>query len=324
MTTPEPAVARRGPGPWFTALWIPLTLFGLAIIVVLIAQGVRDLPDVQAFIAAYPGDTRPWPDQPVGFPAWLSWQHFLNAFLLVFIVRTGWLIRRGRPPTAFWTRRNDSLIRTARPPRRLSLTLWLHLSVDALWVANGVVYWVLLFVSGQWMRLVPTDWDVVPHAISVALQYASLDWPTHDGWVHYNALQLLLYGATVFVAAPLALVTGLRLSPTWRVAPYRRLARLLPERPIRALHRLVLWYFVLFTIAHLSLVLATGALRNLNHIYAGRDDEQWIGFWLFVGSLAVITIAWIALRPAVLARLAGLTGAVRPVPAWAKSRRPRG
>jgi len=44
-------------------------------------------------------------------------------------------------------------------------------------------------------------------------------------------------------------------------------------------------YFVAFTLVHVTLVLATGALRNLNHMYGGSSDENWIGFgiWLVVG-----------------------------------------
>ena len=37
----------------------------------------------------------------------------------------------------------------------------------------------------------------------------------------------------------------------------------------------------------------------------------WIGFWVFVASLAAITLVWVALRPGVLRRLAGLTGMVK-------------
>ncbi|MEU5849212.1 hypothetical protein [Saccharopolyspora shandongensis] len=48
------------------------------------------------------------------------------------------------------------------------------------------------------------DWEVFPNALSAALQYASLDWPTENGWVHYNALQQLAYFTTVLVATPLA------------------------------------------------------------------------------------------------------------------------
>ena len=41
-----------------------------------------------------------------------------------------------------------------------------------------------------------------PNALSVVIQYLSLDWPTENGWVAYNGLQLFAYFVTVFVAAP--------------------------------------------------------------------------------------------------------------------------
>ena len=75
-----------------------------------------------------------------------------------------------------------------------------------LWLLNGLVFYVLLFATGQWRRVVPTSWDVLPNAASVALQYLSLDWPTENGWVAYNSLQILAYFVTIFIAAPLALV----------------------------------------------------------------------------------------------------------------------
>lgn len=291
---------------WVPLLWlVPIGLV-LLIAAVLAAQWLRTLPDIQSFIADYPGETAIPAGTAVGFPWWLSWQHGLNAFFLLLIVRTGWQIGSGRRPPAFWTRNNEGRIRTKNPPRRLSIHVWFHLVLDALWVLNGALYWVLLFVSGQWLRLVPMSWDVVPHAVSVGIQYLSLDWPTHNGWIHYNALQLLMYGFTVFVAAPLALVTGLRLSSIWP-------ARLswVPEKPVRTLHVLVMLYFVGFTIVHVGLVFATGALRNLNHMYAGRDDESWIGLAVFAVSLVVMIVAWVVARPAVLTRLAALGGTVR-------------
>ena len=291
---------------WIPLLW--LLPIGLVMLVaaVLVAQWMRTLPDIQAFLAEFPGETAIPVGTPVGFPWWLSWQHALNAFFLLLIVRTGWQIGSGRRPPAFWTRRNDGLIRTKNPPRRLSIHVWFHLVLDTLWVLNGVLYWVLLFASGQWLRLVPLSWDVVPHALSVGIQYLSLDWPTHDGWIHYNALQLLMYGFTVFIAAPLALFTGLRLSSIW---PPR--LGWVPEKPVRTLHVFVMLYFVAFTIVHVGLVLATGTLRNLNHMYAGRDDESWIGLVVFAVSLAVMIAGWVVARPAILARLAALGGTVR-------------
>ncbi|HWH96942.1 MAG TPA: hypothetical protein VNS80_01120 [Pseudolysinimonas sp.] len=278
----------------------------LLVVAVLVARWLRELPDIQSFIATYPGETEIRAGTPVGFPWWLQWQHALNAFFLLLIVRTGWQIGTGKRPPAFWTRKNDGLIRTKNPPRRHSIHVWFHLVLDVLWVFNGVLYWVLLFVSGQWLRLVPQSWDVFPHALSAGIQYLSLEWPAYNGWIHYNALQLLLYALTVFVAAPLALFTGLRLSTIWPAS-----LRWVPEKPTRTLHVVVMLYFIGFTIVHVGLVLTTGALRNLNHMYAGRDDESWLGLVVFCGSLVIMIVGWVVARPAILTRLAALGGTVR-------------
>ena len=78
----------------------------------------------------------------------------------------------------------------------------------------------------------------------------------------------------------------------------------------RAVHFPVMLYFVAFIIVHVALVFATGALRNLNHMYASQDAVNWTGFWIFVASLVVIAAAWIAARPLVLAPIARLFGKV--------------
>ena len=124
-----------------------------------------------------------------------------------------------------------------------------------------IIFVVLLFATGQWMRVVPTSWDVFPNALSAVLQYASLNRPVETGWVNYNSLQLL----TDFIAAPLVLITGLRTS---------------------------------------------GALNNLNHMYAARGDGSWVGFWIFAASLVVMIGAWFLARPIFLRPMASLTGSV--------------
>jgi hypothetical protein len=52
-------------------------------------------------------------------------------------------------------------------------------------------------------------------ATIAAIQYASLDWPSENGRVAYNGLQLISYFLIVFIAAPLMIITGLRMSPAW-------------------------------------------------------------------------------------------------------------
>lgn len=292
---------------WSRLVWtIPAGLIVL-FLVVLAAKGLRELPAVQDFIARYPGETHLPLAAPVGFPAWLGWQHFLNAFFILLIIRSGWLVRTNQRPAANWTRNNTGLIRTKNPPQKISLDLWLHLSLDALWVLNGIVFFVLILMTGQWMRIVPTGWEVFPNAVSTGLQYASLQWPTENGWVNYNSLQVLAYFVTVFIAAPLALITGIRMSGAWPKHAVK-LNKIYPVELARAIHFPVMLYFVFFIIVHITLVLTTGALQNLNHMYASRDDNSWAGFWFFAASLALMTLAWAAARPIILRPIASLTG----------------
>ena len=295
---------------WRFLTWlVPSAVVGF-VVLVLVAGWLRTMPAVDAFVATYPGTT-PLPEgAPVGLPAWLGWQHFLNFFFLVLIVRTAFSIRSKKRPDAFWTRSNAGLLRTKAAPRRMGINVWWHLVMDALWTLNGVVLMVLLFATGQWMRIVPTSWDIFPNAVSALVQYASFDWPLTNGWVNYNSLQVLAYFTTVFIAAPLALATGLRLSTAWPLAA-PRLNRIFLERPIRWTHNAVLFYFIVFTVIHVTLVLTTGALRNLNHMFAGNDGTSWWGAAVFAGSILVTVLVWFLLRPGVIRWLAALSGNVR-------------
>lgn len=300
-TRPGPRTAKQWAGASVVGA---LAVVGAATIVVQLTRWFVGLDFMQDFLASYPGETPLPEDAPVGLPAWLGWQHFFNVFLIVLIIRSGLQVRTERRPPASWTPR------WAKGGQgRISLTLWLHQSLDVLWLVNGVVFVVLLFATGQWMRVVPTSWEVVPNAVSAGLQYLSLDWPLENGWVNYNSLQVLAYFATIFVAAPLAALTGVRMSGLW---PKRAAAlnRIYPVEWARAVHFPVMLYFVGFIVVHVALVLLTGALRNLNHMYAAQDADGWLGFWIFVASLVVIAGAWVAARPSLLAPIAGLFGKV--------------
>jgi thiosulfate reductase cytochrome b subunit len=141
------------------------------------------------------------------------------------------------------------------------------------------------------------------------LQYLSFDWPHENGWNNYNSLQQIAYFTTVFLAAPLAAVTGFRMSGMWPKKA-ERLSRAYPIEWARAVHFPVMLYFVAFIVVHVALVMLTGFLRNLNHMYAAQDAVTWTGFWVFVASLAVIAAGWTAARPLVIAPIAKLFGSV--------------
>jgi len=299
---------------WSPLLWLVPTAVVVLLAAVAGAMALRHADWMQPFFLHYPGSTDLPANAPVGFPAWLGWQHFLNSFLILLIIRTGWVLRTEEKPADFWVRDNSGVrgtrfLRTKGKPKRFSLQLWFHLSLDALWSLNGVVYIVLLFVSGQWVRIVPTNWAIFPNALSAGIQYLSLNWPTDNGWVNYNSLQVLTYFVTVFVAAPLAIISGIRLSPAWPLRN-KRLRKLYPVEWARAVHFPTMIWFVVFIVIHVTLVLATGALRNLGHLYAGTDEVSWLGFWVFAGSLVVMIAGWVAARPSVLRKLAALGGTV--------------
>jgi thiosulfate reductase cytochrome b subunit len=310
---PRPEPTRIGP---FTRLqWAGIVIVGGGALLYAAAMAVFAVRWLLSttwgvdFLEAYPGEYHLPEGAPVGLPAWLGWQHFFNVFLMVLIIRTGLRVRTEKRPTAFWSPRGNSR-------RKISLNIWFHQSLDLLWIINGLVFVVLLFVTGQWMRIVPTSWEVFPNAISAVLQYISLDWPTENGWVNYNSIQQLAYFTTVFIAAPLAILTGVRMSGVWP-KDNAALTKAYPIEWARAVHFPVMLYFVAFIAVHVFLVFATGALRNLNHMYAAQGSvdpnayaDNWTGFWFFVASLVVIAAAWIAARPLVLAPIARLFGTV--------------
>ncbi|KIP51329.1 hypothetical protein SD72_16090 [Leucobacter komagatae] len=306
----SPAKPEREPrmiGSRSLSQWVKLGSLGvaglivLAGIIVLAARGVTTLPGVPEFVERYPGEYHPAVVADEGFPAWARWTHYLNVFFMVLIVRTGLTVRHQQKPEAFYTPK--------RGGKKISIHLWLHTSIDLLWLANGIIFVVLLFATGHWARIVPTSWEVFPNAASAMLQYLTLDWPVENGWVNYNALQQLMYFIIVFVAAPIAAITGVRMNEWWP-KNNEKLDRVFPAQLARALHYPTMLFFVVFVIIHVFLVLTTGALRNLNHMFAGNDGAGWFGFWMFAAGLVLIAVAWVLTRPLLIAPIASVFGKV--------------
>ncbi|HEU5001763.1 MAG TPA: molybdopterin-dependent oxidoreductase [Actinomycetota bacterium] len=313
---------RVGRDKWFNLLWLLLIGFATLIALIALAQGMRGVPAVQRFIGRYPGSIASPRARP-GLPWWVEAQHFLNLLFMIFIIRSGIQILADHP-RLYWTRHSTpgrewfrfqkpvptELLWTAKQdsvslPKQLGLpglrhsiglARWWHLGIDMLWLANGAIFYILLFSTGQWRRIVPTTWKVLPAAASVLIQYLSLHWPTESGWNAYNGLQLLAYFITVFIAAPAALITGLGMSPALS-SRVKWVSRRLSIQVARSLHFLVLVWFLFFIAIHVTLVFTTGLLHNLNHIYAGRNDASWVGFSIFCALTSLLVVIWIAATP---------------------------
>ena len=313
---------RVGRYKWFNLLWLLPIGFVLLIAGVALAKELRGLPSVQSFIGQYPGTVAP-PNGQVGIPAWVGWQHFFNLFLMTFIVRSGvqiltdhprlywtrhstpgkeWFrFQNEVPDDPLWTAKQDSVTLPGQlglPGIRHSIGLarWWHLGIDTLWLLNGAIFYVMIFATGHWQRLVPMSWDHIPHAVSVTIQYLSLDWPADNGWVAYNSLQVIAYFVTVFIAGPLAILTGLGMSPALSTR-FQRISSVLSIQTARSLHFLVMIWFILFIVMHVALVFTTAMRENLSHMYADRNDDSWVGFWVFAASMVIVVVGWVAATP---------------------------
>lgn len=255
--------------------------------------------------------------EPQGFPGWLRATHYVNFMLLILLIRSGLQILMDHPrlywnlhctpgtewlrltpvevpPNRVWTAKDDARYLTpwvGLPGRRHTVGMarhWHFLSV-LFWVANGIVFVVVLLSGNQWKRLVPTSWKIVPDAWNVFVWYATFHMPQEpNGFYHYNALQQLAYFSTVFVLAPLAILSGPSMSPalTNRFHWYPKLPG---NRQVgRSLHFLVMLAFLVFLVIHVALVIVTGVARNMNHIVLGTDNTRPLGWILGLVGIAVV------------------------------------
>jgi methionine sulfoxide reductase catalytic subunit len=275
-----------------------------------------------------PADLDTSPSQ--GFPPWLRVTHYVNFLFIILLIRSGLQILMDHPRLYWnvhctpgtewlrltpvevpqdkvWTAKDDSRYLSpwiGLPGYRHTIGMarhWHFLSV-LFWVTNGIVYVVLLFGTGQWRRLVPTSWQVVPDAWAYFVHYVTFHLPPEpDTFHHYNPLQQLTYFGVVFILAPLAIVTGPSMSPalTNRFKWYPKLPG---NRQIgRSLHFLIMCAFLLFIIVHVTMVLLAGFAQNMNHIVIGSNDSHLAGVWLgFVGISVIVGVNalanWLAWR----------------------------
>ena len=308
---------------WINILWmLPIGATGLLLLIGA-AQSLRELPSVQAFIAQYPGMPPTQPGATTGFPLWLRLQHFINMFFMLFIMRAGiqiladhprlywkrdstpgteWFrFQKDVPADRVWTAKDDAVTLPkwlGIPGLRhtIGLARWWHFSVNTLWLVNGIAFYALLFVTDQWVRLVPVTWDVIPHAASTALQYASLTFPAEKDWTRYNSLQQLTYFVTVFIAAPVSILSGLMQGPAisnrlgW-------LGKVFHRQIARSIHFIAFIWFLCFIVIHGALVVMTGLRRNTNHMFAGVDDASWSGILPFTAAMAILVCSWAVASP---------------------------
>jgi DMSO/TMAO reductase YedYZ molybdopterin-dependent catalytic subunit/thiosulfate reductase cytochrome b subunit len=207
-------------------------------------------------------------------------------------------------PPRVWTSKDDavSLPKWLGIPgirHSIGLARWWHFGIDLLWLVNGALFCVLLFSTDQWQRLVPQSWTVFPNALSTAVQYASLNFPVNEGFTNYNGLQVLAYFITVFIAAPLAFLTGLLQAPAV-AARFGTGRGVLNRQVARTVHFGVLLWMVVFVFMHVTMVFVTDAVGNLNHIVLGTDTRSGWAVLIFAIAATIVGVLWLIASPMTL------------------------
>ena len=305
-------------------IWVrPSILIGIAValaaavLAAWIEFAVAGLPPVPPVPQIYPNNFA----GPHGFPLWVRYCHFFNFFFVSLLIRSGLSILYDHPRLYFnddctpgsewlrftpvavpndrlWTAKDDArylspLVGTPGYRHTIGIArVWHFINVHG-FIVTGLIFLLGLFSTEQWRRIVPTSPLVVVQAWNTFVHYATLHLPAEpNGFYGYNALQQIAYFTVFFVFGPLAIATGVSMSPAV-VNRFPWYAKIFGGRQsARSIHFLTMLSFLAFLVVHVTLVVMTGFARNMNHIVMGTDDLQPQGMiWGFVG-IGVVVLSW--------------------------------
>jgi DMSO/TMAO reductase YedYZ molybdopterin-dependent catalytic subunit/thiosulfate reductase cytochrome b subunit len=232
----------------------------------------------------------------LGFPIWLRINHFINLFCIFLLMRSGLQILADHPKL-YWNdhcRPGSEWVKFGKkkmPTNRLFTSMdeaedvspviaipgghhnlgagrnW-HFLIVPLWILNGLCYVGLLFATGQWRRLIPTSWSIVPDAWDSVITFAGLNVPPASSFHPYDPLQQLVYAAVVFILGPLMIATGLAQSPAF-IGRYPWYVALFGGRQCaRSLHFIGLMLLVLYVLTHLTMVVLVHFPRDVERMFA--------------------------------------------------------
>jgi len=308
------------------SLWVqPSILIGIAaaavgaVLAAWIERALFGLPRVPPVPQIYPNNFT----GPHGFPLWVRYCHFFNFFFVMMLMRSGLSILMDHPRLYFnddctpgsewirftpltvprdriWTAKDDAryispIVGTPGYRHTIGIArVWHFINVHG-FIVTGILFVVLLFDTEQWRRVVPTSSLVLVQAWNTWVHYATLHMPVEpNGFYGYNALQQIAYFTVVFVFGPLAIATGLAMSPAV-VNRFPWYARIFGGRQsARSIHFLTLLGFFGFLVVHITLVAMTGFARNMNHIVLGTDAQSRLGMYLGFVGIGAVVLSWVA------------------------------
>lgn len=306
-------------------IWIRPTILiwtGVVILTAIAASwievAVAGLPPIPPLPQVHPNNFL----GPHGFPPWVRYCHFFNFLFVTMLIRSGLSILYDHPRLYFnddctpgsewirftplkvprdrlWTAKDDARYITpllGTPGYRHTVGIarvWHFINVHG-FILTGIFFVAMLFDTEQWRRIVPTSPVVLLQAWNTWVHYSTFHLPQEpNGFYGYNALQQIAYFTVVFLFGPVAVLTGIAMSPAV-VNRFPWYARLFGGRQsARSIHFLIMLSFLSFLVVHVTLIVMTGFARNMNHIVMGTDDQGYLGMILGFIGIAVVILSWV-------------------------------
>jgi thiosulfate reductase cytochrome b subunit len=210
----------------------------------------------------------------------LRWMHWINLACMLALVGSGLQIFNAHP-NLYWGQASTfarpllpigDLPGWATIPSYQSLALgrrW-HFFFAWIWVINGAFYLAWSLASRHLeddLAMRRRDWRGIGRTIREHLRFHR---PVGDEALRYNPLQKLAYLVVVFGLAPLAILTGLSMSPQMDTVLGGWLHLVGGRQSARTLHFVVMALFVLFALVHVAMVVYAGPLNELRGMTSGR------------------------------------------------------
>ena len=226
-------------------VWIRPSVLALGALLVVIPVAIAwietiiwGLPTIAPVASVNPNNV----SSPHGFPVWVRYCHFFNFLFVTLLVRSGLSILADHPRLYFndhctpgsewirftpivvpqdrlWTAKDDARYISpllATPGYRHTVGVaraWHFINIHG-FIITGIVFATMLCATDQWRRILPTSSVVFGQAWSTWVHYATFHLPPEpNGFYGYNALQQIAYFAVFLVFGPVAILTGIAMSP---------------------------------------------------------------------------------------------------------------
>ncbi|MDO5747105.1 MAG: molybdopterin-dependent oxidoreductase [Actinomycetaceae bacterium] len=249
------------------------------------------------------------------FPWWLRVEHFLNIIFVTFFIRSGIEILGTYPrlhtnvhnrPGAQWAQftikekskhkyyavgseyEDYSPIISLPGRGLLGLGRYWHFMVVMGYVTCFLIYYILLFATGQWLRYIPPSLSTLGDAAYNMVEYLAFTMPEHMTGYPFNAAQQLAYFTAIFILPPFMIFTGMFQSPAVN-SHWPKITHALGGRQmIRTLHWWGLIGYLGFIVGHVSMVFIHGYGHEVSKMVFGHSDSPVAGAVIFTIGLAFV------------------------------------